>query len=129
MEEQSSSEPPAKTTSTAPSGFPLGNVPRETLQLSLVKGSAVTHGTVEPKAFLLGMTSELDRAALGKYDDATLENKILWSSLTACIALGEQAHRLEEWRLQKVPQEESMKKLIRDKDAALREMCRLEEAL
>ncbi|CAH9070695.1 unnamed protein product [Cuscuta europaea] len=87
------------------------------------------HDTVEPKGFLKGITSEMDRAALGTYDDDALQNKILRASLTACIALGEQARRFDEWRLQKAQQDESLKKLIHDNADAVRQMMNLEEEL
>ncbi|CAH9102571.1 unnamed protein product [Cuscuta europaea] len=124
IEEQSSSESPVAGVLTAPS-----DLPRESLQIPLIKGTAVMHNTIEPRAFLGSITSPLDRRALETYDDEALENKILRSSLTACIALGEQARRLEAWRLHKAEQEETRKKLIHDKDASLRETCMLEEAL
>ncbi|CAH9088646.1 unnamed protein product [Cuscuta europaea] len=90
IEDRSSAEPSAATALTAPSSDPSGEFPRETLHVPLVKGTAVMHGTIDPKDFLGSITSDLDRKALGTYDDKALENKILRSSLTACIALGEQ---------------------------------------
>ncbi|CAH9109336.1 unnamed protein product, partial [Cuscuta europaea] len=71
----------------------------------------------------------MDRAALGTYDDDALENKILRSSLTACIALGEQARRGKVLRLEKVQQDEQLKKLVHDNAEAVRQMAKLEEAL
>ncbi|CAH9115758.1 unnamed protein product, partial [Cuscuta europaea] len=115
-----------------PSNDPSREFPRDTLQVPLVKGTAVMYGTIEPKAFLGSITSDLDRKALGTYDDEALENKIHRSSLTflqACIALGEQARRLEEWRLQKVHNDEKLKKLIHENSDAIRQMAQLEEIL
>ncbi|CAH9094271.1 unnamed protein product [Cuscuta europaea] len=58
-----------------------------------------------------------------------LEDKILRSSLTACIALGEQARRLEEWRLHKAEQDANMKELVHQNSDAIRQMAALEESL
>ncbi|CAH9077089.1 unnamed protein product [Cuscuta europaea] len=129
IEDRSSAEPPAAIVLTAPSNDPSGEFPRETLQVPLVKGTAVMYGTIEPKAFLGSITSDLDRKALGTYDDEALENKILRSSLIACIALGEQARRLEEWRLQKAHNDEKLKKLIHANSDAIKQMAQLEEDL
>ncbi|CAH9081152.1 unnamed protein product [Cuscuta europaea] len=120
-------------TSTAPCP-PSGiggeaSLPREDIQFSLPKGAAITHGTVDPREFLGGATPALDRRALGKLDDEGLKSKILRSSLTACIALGEHARRFDEWRLQKAQQEESFKKLIHDNAEAMRQMAQLERDL
>ncbi|CAH9105139.1 unnamed protein product [Cuscuta europaea] len=102
------------------------SLPREDIRFSLPKGAAITHGTVDPREFLGGATPALDRKALGKLDDEALESKILRSSLTACIALGEYARRFDEWRLQKAQQNESLKKLIHDNAEAMRQMAQLE---
>ncbi|CAH9069837.1 unnamed protein product, partial [Cuscuta europaea] len=133
VDEHSASEPNAPMTSTAPRP-PSGqggeaSLPREDIQFSLPKGATITHGTVDPREFLGGATSALDRRALGKLDDEALESKILRSSLTACIALGEHARRFDEWRLQKAQQEESFKKLIHDNAEAMRQMAQLERDL
>ncbi|CAH9118904.1 unnamed protein product [Cuscuta europaea] len=71
----------------------------------------------------------MDRSVLGAYDDAALEDKILRSSLTACIALRDQSRRLEEWRLHKAEQDEKMKQLIHQNADAVRQMAQLEESL
>ncbi|CAH9091896.1 unnamed protein product, partial [Cuscuta europaea] len=84
----------------------------EVLTLSLPAGTAVLNGTADPRALLRGITLGIDRAALGADDDQALEDRILRSSLTTCIALGEQARRLEEWRLHKAGQDAKMKELI-----------------
>ncbi|CAH9110434.1 unnamed protein product [Cuscuta europaea] len=84
---------------------------------------------VDPKAFLRSIAAGMDRSTLGTYDDDALEDKILWSSLTACIALGEQSRRLEEWHLHKAEQDEKMKKLIHQNSDVVRQMAQLEESL
>ncbi|CAH9076003.1 unnamed protein product [Cuscuta europaea] len=86
--------------------------PSEVLMVSLPIGTTVMNCTVDPRVLLRGMTPEIDRAALGADDDLALEDKILRSSLTTCIALGEQARRLEEWRLHKAEQDAKMRELI-----------------
>ncbi|CAH9075155.1 unnamed protein product [Cuscuta europaea] len=130
VDEHSTSEPCAQMMTTA-SHLPSGqggevSLPREDIRFSLPKGAAITHGTVDPREFLGGATPALDRKALGKLDDEALESKILRSSLTACIALGEHARRFNEWRLQKAQQDESMRKLIHDNVEAMRQMAQLE---
>ncbi|CAH9073286.1 unnamed protein product, partial [Cuscuta europaea] len=81
----------------------------EVLTLSLPAGTAVLNGTADPRALLKGITLDIDRAALGDDDDQALEDRILRSSLTTCVALGEQFRRLEEWRLLKAKQGAKMK--------------------
>ncbi|CAH9097592.1 unnamed protein product [Cuscuta europaea] len=98
--DEHSSSSPLIATATAPSNPPSGDFPREIVQFSL-RGTAVMHDTVDPKAFLGGITSEMDREALGTYDDDALENRILRCSLTAYIALGEQTQRGKVLRLEK----------------------------
>ncbi|CAH9051837.1 unnamed protein product [Cuscuta europaea] len=87
------------------------------------------HGSAEPKAFLRGITSVMDKAVLSTYDDEALESKIFRSSLTACIALGEHAQRLEQWRLQKAEQDRKMKELVLKNSDAVKQMALLEEDL
>ncbi|CAH9090264.1 unnamed protein product [Cuscuta europaea] len=92
----------------------------EVLTVSLPVGTAVMNGTADPRALLRGITLEIDRAALGADDDQALEDRILRSSFTTCISLGEQARRLEEWRLCKAEQDAKMRELIRQNSDAVR---------
>ncbi|CAH9099474.1 unnamed protein product [Cuscuta europaea] len=101
----------------------------EVLTLSLPAGTAVLNGTTDPRALLRGITLDIDRATLGADDDQALEDRILRSSLTTCIALGEQARRLEEWRLHKAGQDAKMKELILKDSKATKLMAQLEEDL
>ncbi|CAH9057121.1 unnamed protein product [Cuscuta europaea] len=101
----------------------------EVLMVSLPAGTAVMNGAADPRALLRGITLEIDRVALGADEDEALEDRILRSSLTTCIALGEQARRLEEWRLRKAEQEAKMRELIRQNADAVRQMAMLEESL
>ncbi|CAH9078361.1 unnamed protein product [Cuscuta europaea] len=101
----------------------------EVLMVSLPVGTAVMNCTADPRVLLRGMTPEIDRVALGADDDLALEDKILWSSLTTCIALGEQARRLEEWRLRKAEHDAKMRELICQNSDAIRQMAMLEESL
>ncbi|CAH9105809.1 unnamed protein product [Cuscuta europaea] len=87
------------------------------------------HDTAEPKAFLRGITSKMDREVFETYDDDALENRILRSSLTACIALGEQARRREERRLHEAAQDKKVEGLIRKNSEAVKHAAQLEEAL
>ncbi|CAH9095690.1 unnamed protein product [Cuscuta europaea] len=87
------------------------------------------HGTVDPNEFLRGATPSLDKAALSRLEDDALDSKILRASLTTCIGLGEQIRRVEELRLQKAEQDETLKRLVKDNAAAVRDMAKLEETL
>ncbi|CAH9101680.1 unnamed protein product, partial [Cuscuta europaea] len=116
--------------------MPMAQVPRgarepsvEVLTLSLPAGTAVLNGTADPRALLRGITLDIDRAALGADDDQALEDRILRSSLTTCVALGEQFRRLEEWRLHKAGQDAKMKELILRDSQATKLMAQLEEDL
>ncbi|CAH9105751.1 unnamed protein product, partial [Cuscuta europaea] len=84
---------------------PREELPRDIRQLSFAPGASLMHGTAEPRAFLRGITSKMDREVFETYDDDALENRILRSSLTACIALGEHARRREERRLHEAAQD------------------------
>ncbi|CAH9118042.1 unnamed protein product [Cuscuta europaea] len=97
--------------------------------VSLPVGTAMTNCTADPRVLLRGMTPEIDRAALRADDDQALEDRILRSSLTTCIALGEQVRRLEEWRLRKAEQDAKMRELICQNSDAIRQMAMLEESL
>ncbi|CAH9094632.1 unnamed protein product [Cuscuta europaea] len=119
-----------------PPEMPMAQVPRgarepslEVLTLSLPAGTAVLNGTADPRALLRGITLDIDRAALGADDDQALEDRILRSSLTTCVALGEQFRRLEEWRLHKAGQDAKMKELILRDSQATKLMTQLEEDL
>ncbi|CAH9119774.1 unnamed protein product [Cuscuta europaea] len=105
------------------------NPPREIRQLSFAPGASLMHGTAEPKAFLRGITSKMDKEVFETYDDDALENRILRSSLTACIALGEQARRREERRLHEAAQDKKVEGLIRKNSEAVKHAAQLEEAL
>ncbi|CAH9079765.1 unnamed protein product [Cuscuta europaea] len=107
----------------------VGEPSAEVLTVSLPVGTAVMNGTADPRALLRGITLDIDRAALGADDDQALEDRILRSSLTTCIALGEQTRRLEEWRLRKAEQDAKMRELIRQNSDAVRQMAMLEESL
>ncbi|CAH9074288.1 unnamed protein product [Cuscuta europaea] len=119
-----------------PVEMPVAEVPRgvrepssEVLMVSLSVGTAVMNCTADPGVLLRGMTPKIDRVALGTDDDLALEDKILQSSLTTCIALDEQARRLEEWRLRKAEQDAKMLELICQNSDAIRQMAMLEESL
>ncbi|CAH9092422.1 unnamed protein product, partial [Cuscuta europaea] len=101
----------------------------EVLQVSFPRGTSLASGAVDPGAILRGITPETDRAALGAYNDAALEDHILRSSLSACLALGEHARRLQEWRLHKAEQDAKMKECILKNKEAVKLGARLEEEL
>ncbi|CAH9081916.1 unnamed protein product [Cuscuta europaea] len=129
LDDQPSADPPAIDTPMAQTDLPSGKMPREIIRLSLAPGASVLHGSAEPLSFLRGITSMMDKEALSTYNDDALEARALRSALTACITFGEQARRREEWCRHKAELERSVEELIRDKDAALREVCKLEDAL
>ncbi|CAH9070413.1 unnamed protein product [Cuscuta europaea] len=129
---QSASDPPVMVV-MAPAHPPSaqqgeGDLSREDIQFSLIKGTAIVHGTVDPKEFLRGATPSLDKASLSRLEDDALDNKILRSSLTACIALSKQVRRAEQLRLQKAEQDETLRRLVHDNADAARQMARLEES-
>ncbi|CAH9118054.1 unnamed protein product [Cuscuta europaea] len=101
----------------------------EVLMVSLPAGTAVMNGTADPRALLRGITLEIDRVALGADEDQALEDRILRSSLTTCIALGEQARRLEEWRLRQAEQDAKMRELVHQNSDVVWQMAMLEESL
>ncbi|CAH9112539.1 unnamed protein product [Cuscuta europaea] len=120
-------DPPEMPTAQVPRGVREPSL--EVLTLSLPAGTAVFNGTADPRALLRGITLDIDRAALGADDDQALEDRILRSSLTTCVALGEQFRRLEEWRLHKARQDAKMKELILRDSQATKLMAQLEEDL
>ncbi|CAH9111360.1 unnamed protein product [Cuscuta europaea] len=101
----------------------------EVLTVSFPVGTAVMNGTADLRVLLRGITPKIDRAALGDDDDQALEDRILRPSLTTCIALGEKARRLKEWRLRKAEQDAKMRELVRQNSDAIRQMAMLEESL
>ncbi|CAH9091340.1 unnamed protein product [Cuscuta europaea] len=122
-------EPLASVPPKDPVNPPRAESPREIRQLSFAPGASLMHGTAEPKAFLRDITSKMDREVFETYDDDALENRILRSSLTACIALGEQARRREERRLHEAAQDKKVEGLIRKNSEAVKHAAQLEEAL
>ncbi|CAH9116163.1 unnamed protein product [Cuscuta europaea] len=114
-----------------PGGTPAGaeELLPEILQVAFPRGMSLASGAVDPGAILRGMTPETDRAALGAYNDAALEDHILRSSLSACLALGEQARRLQEWRLHKAEQDARMRECLLKNQEAVKLGAQLEEEL
>ncbi|CAH9085667.1 unnamed protein product, partial [Cuscuta epithymum] len=106
-----------------------GPWPRENVQFSIKKGTAILHGTLDPKEFLDGATPSLDRSTLSRYDDAALDAKLLQASVTASVALGEHVRRAEQLRLQKAESDEALRKLVVTNTEAIRKMAILEESL
>ncbi|CAH9126585.1 unnamed protein product [Cuscuta epithymum] len=106
-----------------------GTWPRENVQFSIKKGTAIMHGTLDAKEFLNGATPPLDRSALSRYDDAALDSKLLQASVTASVALREHVRRAEQLRLQKAESDEALRKLVATNTEAIRKMATLEETL
>ncbi|CAH9123908.1 unnamed protein product, partial [Cuscuta epithymum] len=106
-----------------------GPWPRENIQFSIKKGTAITHGTLDPMEFLNGATPSLDRSTLGRHDDVALDAKLLQASVTASVALEEHIRRVEQLRLQKAESDEALRKLVVTNTEAIRKMVTLEETL
>ncbi|CAH9093792.1 unnamed protein product [Cuscuta europaea] len=87
MEEHSSSEAPVQGAAVS---WPLENV-----NFSVKKGSAIMHGTLDPREFLRGATPPTDKLVLSRHKEDTLGSKVLQASVTACIGLTELLHRME----------------------------------
>ncbi|CAH9136185.1 unnamed protein product [Cuscuta epithymum] len=122
-----------------PSGKPSDSLPQvdldegawplEKVQFPIKKGTAIMHGTLDPREFLRGATPSLDRSTLGKFEDESLELKALQASVTSSIALGELVRRAEQRRVERARSEEAMRKLIANNTEAIRQLAGLEEAL
>ncbi|CAH9138630.1 unnamed protein product [Cuscuta epithymum] len=106
-----------------------GAWPQETVQFSFKKGTAIVHGTLDPREYLEGATPPLDRSTLGKFEDEALERKALEASVTASLAFGEYVRRMEQLRLRKAEDDEALKRLVAKNTEAIRKMAELEEAL
>ncbi|CAH9123206.1 unnamed protein product, partial [Cuscuta epithymum] len=78
-----------------------GAWPQETVQFSFKKGTAIVHGTLDPREYLKGATPPLDRSTLGKFEDEALERRALEASVTASLAFGEYVRRMEQVRSEK----------------------------
>ncbi|CAH9107336.1 unnamed protein product [Cuscuta epithymum] len=124
-------EPPSfQASESAPlEDFEEGAWPRETVQFSFKKGTAIMHGTLDPREFLRGATPPLDRSTLGRFDDKALELKALQASVSASVALGEYVRRVDQMRLRKAEDDEALKRLVAKNTEAIRKMAGLEEAL
>ncbi|CAH9132616.1 unnamed protein product [Cuscuta epithymum] len=109
--------------------FDEGAWPQETVQFSFKKGTAVMHGTLDPREFLRGATPPLDRSTLGRFDDEALEVKALQASVSASLAFGEYLRRMEQVRLRKAEDDKALRKLVAKNTEAIRKMAELEEAL
>ncbi|CAH9147276.1 unnamed protein product, partial [Cuscuta epithymum] len=121
---------PSKPSGSLPlENFDEGAWPLETVQFPIKKGTAIIHGTLDPREFLRGATPPLDRSTLGRFDDEALEHKALQASVTASVAFGECVRRMEQMRLNKAQNEEALKKMIVTNTEAVRQMAELEETL
>ncbi|CAH9071382.1 unnamed protein product [Cuscuta epithymum] len=121
--------------SDKPSGsLPLADLdegawPLEKVQFPIKKGTAILHGTLDPREFLRGATPPLDRTTLGRFGDEALEHKALQASATASLAFGELVRRAEQHRLEKAQSDEVTRKLVANNTEAIRQLASLEEAL
>ncbi|CAH9141753.1 unnamed protein product [Cuscuta epithymum] len=106
-----------------------GAWPQETVRFSFKRGTAIVHGTLDPREYLKGATPPLDRSTLGKFEDEALERRALEASVTASLAFGEYVRRMEQVRLDKAQNDAALEKLIREHSEAIRCCAELELAL
>ncbi|CAH9075505.1 unnamed protein product [Cuscuta epithymum] len=106
-----------------------GAWPQETVRFSFKRGTAIVHGTLDPREYLKGATPPLDCSTLGKFEDEALERRALEASVTASLAFGEYVRRMEQLRLRKAEDDEALKRLVVKNTEAIRKMAELEEAL
>ncbi|CAH9095187.1 unnamed protein product [Cuscuta epithymum] len=124
-------DPPAgQSSATAPpEDLVEGAWPLETVHFPIKKGTAIMHGTLDPREFLRGATPSVDRSTLSRFGDEALELKALQASATASLAFGELVRRAEQHRLEKAKSDEVTRKLIANNTEAIRQLAMLEEAL
>ncbi|CAH9140303.1 unnamed protein product [Cuscuta epithymum] len=106
-----------------------GAWPLEKVQFPIKKGTAIMHGTLDPREFLRGATPSVDRSTLGRFEDESLELKALQASVTASLAFGELVRRAEQHRLERAKSAEVTRKLVANNTEAIRQLACLEEAL
>ncbi|CAH9075088.1 unnamed protein product [Cuscuta epithymum] len=123
----SSGTPVVIATANAPSGRGAELTwPTENVQFSITKGTAIMHGTLNPREFLNGATPPTDKSVLSRMKDDALGGKILQASVTAALGLGELLKRLEESQAQKRQADEALAESRRQLREA-REALRLEQ--
>ncbi|CAH9087393.1 unnamed protein product [Cuscuta epithymum] len=106
-----------------------GAWPLETVHFPIKKGTAIMHGTLDPREFLKGATPSVDRSTLSRFGDEALELKALQASATASLAFGELVRRAEQHRLERAKSAEVTRKLVANNTEAIRQLANLEEAL
>ncbi|CAH9139530.1 unnamed protein product [Cuscuta epithymum] len=106
-----------------------GAWPLETVHFPIKKGTAIMHGTLDPREFLKGATPSVDRSTLSRFGDEALELKALQASATASLAFGELVRRAEQHRLERAKSAEVTRKLVANNTEAIRQLAILEEAL
>ncbi|CAH9134757.1 unnamed protein product [Cuscuta epithymum] len=123
----SSGTPVVIATANAPSGRGAELTwPTENVQFSITKGTAIMHGSLNPREFLNGATPPTDKSVLSRMKDDALGGKILQASVTAALGLGELLKRLEESQAQKRQADEALAESRRQLREA-REALRLEQ--
>ncbi|CAH9095942.1 unnamed protein product, partial [Cuscuta epithymum] len=126
VEEHSSSSPSANA--PPPPGDQGNNLawPRDDVQFSITKGTAIMHGTLNPREFLKGATPPTDKSVLSKAKDDALSAKVLQASVTAALGLGELLQRMEQYQAQKRQADEALAESRRQLQEA-QETLRLEK--
>ncbi|CAH9089059.1 unnamed protein product [Cuscuta epithymum] len=100
--------------------------PRDDVQFSITKGTAIMHGTLNPREFLKGATPPTDKSVLSRAKDDALSAKVLQASVTAALGLGELLQRMESYQVQKLQADEALVESRRQLQEA-QETLRLEK--
>ncbi|CAH9104884.1 unnamed protein product [Cuscuta epithymum] len=100
--------------------------PQDHVQFSITKGTAIMHGTLNPREFLTGATPPTDKSVLSRLKDDALGSKVLQASVTAALGLGELLKRFEGAQAQKKQADEALADSRRQL-LEVRETLRLEQ--
>ncbi|CAH9071628.1 unnamed protein product [Cuscuta europaea] len=107
-----------------PSGQATGLTwPQDKVQFSITKGTAIMHGTLNPKEFLRSATPPTDKSVLSRHADDVLCSKVLMASVTASLGLGELVHRMEQYDSVKKKTDEALaeaRKQLKEAEEALK---------
>ncbi|CAH9125819.1 unnamed protein product [Cuscuta epithymum] len=125
--EEHSSSSPSQNVLPPPGGQDSSLAwPRDDVQFSITKGTAIMHGTLNPREFLKGATPPTDKSVLSRAKDDALSAKVLQASVTAALGLGELLQRMEQYQAQKRQADEALAESRRQLQEA-QETLRLEK--
>ncbi|CAH9116336.1 unnamed protein product [Cuscuta europaea] len=107
-----------------PSGQGTGLTwPQDKVQFSITKGTAIMHGTLNPKEFLRRATPPTDKSVLSRHADDVLCSKVLMASVTASLGLCELVQRMEQYDSEKKKADEALaeaRKQLKEAEEALK---------